>query len=417
MPKRRTEETRTKIVRAFLDLLNERSYREISIASICRRAGLASSTFYLYYRTKKDLFESVLSEVADRLGTIINNLLSDKGPISTVRLGFWIIPLMLKEKDMFIVYRAFRELEFVDVKLAKEFYFKLLRDIKEVIREGKREGLFRSNVDEDIAVTIYLGGLLFLFVHTLFWNDIEFNPLISDEMSTLFLKGLSCPREEGLVKIKELEPLSRVPVPDIGEFFKTEFPGNRRSSYTRLSLLLASLNLFSRRGYYETHISDITREAGVAIGTFYKYYRSKVDILRDLVTGIGRFLRSFLRERVKNLEDRRLVEVEGLRSFLSFVLNYTSIYKIVRESENIDPEISHSYYTAFLKGYMKAMKSPVSRGEIRDVMSSATSLYLMGANHMIGFYTTFLLEGDVNFENIVKNASAILLSGITYFGE
>ncbi|WP_438432829.1 TetR/AcrR family transcriptional regulator [Gorillibacterium sp. sgz500922] len=48
-------------------------------------------------------------------------------------------------------------------------------------------------------------------------------------------------------------------------------------------------DLFSTRGFKETNISDITRKAGVAVGTFYNYFPSKEKL----------FLEIFLEENVK----------------------------------------------------------------------------------------------------------------------
>ncbi len=40
--------------------------------------------------------------------------------------------------------------------------------------------------------------------------------------------------------------------------------------------------LFSRKGFKETNVSDITKEAGMAVGTFYNYYASKEKLFMDI---------------------------------------------------------------------------------------------------------------------------------------
>jgi AcrR family transcriptional regulator len=45
------------------------------------------------------------------------------------------------------------------------------------------------------------------------------------------------------------------------------------------AILDAAYELFSKRGYSETNISDIARSAGVAPANLYVYFRSKLDIL------------------------------------------------------------------------------------------------------------------------------------------
>jgi AcrR family transcriptional regulator len=50
----------------------------------------------------------------------------------------------------------------------------------------------------------------------------------------------------------------------------------------RRQLLDAAAALFSERGYQETRIVDICREAGVAKGLFYWYFESKEEVFRQL---------------------------------------------------------------------------------------------------------------------------------------
>lgn len=59
----RTIRTRTWLKHALLELIREKPYREINIAEITDRAGLARPTFYLHYRSKNDLLLSYLDEL------------------------------------------------------------------------------------------------------------------------------------------------------------------------------------------------------------------------------------------------------------------------------------------------------------------------------------------------------------------
>lgn len=47
----------------------------------------------------------------------------------------------------------------------------------------------------------------------------------------------------------------------------------------RADLLAAAARLFARRGFSEVAIADIAREAGVATGTFYRYFPSKDEVM------------------------------------------------------------------------------------------------------------------------------------------
>lgn len=52
----------------------------------------------------------------------------------------------------------------------------------------------------------------------------------------------------------------------------------------RDSLLDSAFSLFINNGFTKTSISDIVKQAGVAKGTFYLYFRDKYDIRNHLIT-------------------------------------------------------------------------------------------------------------------------------------
>src|SRR5499426_3895378 len=47
-------------------------------------------------------------------------------------------------------------------------------------------------------------------------------------------------------------------------------------------IIEAAVRIFARKGYYHSRVSDIAREAGMAAGTIYLYFKTKDDILVTL---------------------------------------------------------------------------------------------------------------------------------------
>jgi len=74
----------------------------------------------------------------------------------------------------------------------------------------------------------------------------------------------------------------------------------------------AAIRVFARHGYYNSRVSDIAKEAGVASGTIYLYFKTKDDILVTLFREKMAEWVAFLREAITDLPDapaklRRLV--------------------------------------------------------------------------------------------------------------
>lgn len=59
---------------------------------------------------------------------------------------------------------------------------------------------------------------------------------------------------------------------------------DHKKQQKRTSLLESAFSLFINNGFHKTSISDIVRDAGVAKGTFYLYFKDKYDIRNHLIS-------------------------------------------------------------------------------------------------------------------------------------
>jgi AcrR family transcriptional regulator len=141
-------------------------------------------------------------------------------------------------------------------------------------------------------------------------------------------------------------------------------PKTGRGEITRRKILDAAKREIGRRGFAEASVSTITAEAGVAQGTFYIYFRSKEDVMRELVLHMGRMLRHHLTEATAAAKGRIDAERLGLRAFLDFVRRNPDLYKVVEESQFVDEKVYRQYYTEFAKSYRIALAAAEKRGEI-----------------------------------------------------
>ena len=161
-------------------------------------------------------------------------------------------------------------------------------------------------------------------------------------------------------------------------------PATARGEATRQKLLDAAEIEFGAHGFHATSIAGITRRAGVAQGTFYLYFPSKEDALRELVRHMGHELRHALAAATAGAPDRLAVERLGFEAFARFSLHHRNLYRIVMESQFVDEAIYRGYYEALADGYAAALRSAVERGEVRAVDPEAAAWALMGVAHFVG---------------------------------
>lgn len=148
---------------------------------------------------------------------------------------------------------------------------------------------------------------------------------------------------------------------------------------TRQRLMDAAEEIFGTKGYYHTSVGDITNKAGVAQGTFYLYFPSKLEIFRALVEHLSHILRKETEIATREARDRLEAERLGIDAFYNFVDRHRNLYRIVRQAEVVDEEIFKWYYKRMAAGYARRLSQAMERGEIRRMDPELAAWCLMGA--------------------------------------
>ena len=109
-------------------------------------------------------------------------------------------------------------------------------------------------------------------------------------------------------------------------------PAGGKATRTRAAILDAARAEFDRRGFANTTVEHIVERAGVARGSFYTYFESRMDLFRHLTARIDREIRSnvvaFDRARGNDpIENLRISN----RNYLAVVRSNADLYRLVDE--------------------------------------------------------------------------------------
>ena len=63
---------------------------------------------------------------------------------------------------------------------------------------------------------------------------------------------------------------------------KTLTKRQEKAIETKNRIYNAAINLMDRKGFEKITITDISKKAGVSVGAFYHYFKSKNDILAEI---------------------------------------------------------------------------------------------------------------------------------------
>ncbi len=163
-------------------------------------------------------------------------------------------------------------------------------------------------------------------------------------------------------------------------------PATPRGQRTRQKLLDAAEAVFGELGYERASIVEITRAAGVAQGTFYVYFPGKKAVFVELVWELNKKLRRSLRTASEALVDPDRFELErsGALTFLRFVQEHKSLYRIVRQAEFVDEALFREYYRVLSAGYRESLERSMDTGEIRRFDPEALVYMMMGIMDFLG---------------------------------
>ncbi|MFT3841733.1 MAG: TetR/AcrR family transcriptional regulator [Myxococcaceae bacterium] len=189
-------------------------------------------------------------------------------------------------------------------------------------------------------------------------------------------------------------------------------PATIRGKRTRQHLLDAAELVFGERGFEHTSISEITRRAGVALGTFYIYFPHKQAIFTELVDELGERLRETLSEAVRGKGGTRLdKERAGFRAFFVFAGKHRNLYRIVRQAEFVDEAVYHRYYRRLATAYARGLTRAMERNEIGKFDPEVIAYCLMGMADMVGMRFV-IWDSPERLEAVVDEVFELISHGL-----
>ncbi|MHB8106053.1 MAG: TetR/AcrR family transcriptional regulator [Candidatus Cryosericum sp.] len=360
--------TSDRIVSSALNLFFTHGYSQTSVAMIARDVGISNSAFYRHFRSKEGVLFAVLETFSeDFTGALSIEMARAEGLEGKLR-AFYSTILEVVGRDTHL-YRVFTETEFNGYKFVRDFYSRVV-----AIVHGQLSGLVPGEFDLDDVGYYLLGSVYLVAVKKTLWESLFTVDGFCAQLVDFALHGIDARGDAP----EDLVPLSKaVSLPK---------PGARLSKgeRTEKNLLRAAEHIFGERGYWNADIYSIARAAGVAPGTTYLYFESKLELLSRLVVEVNEGLRRHTAQAVRGLADRRIVEVAALESFCNYIREHRDSYRVVREAEFVDKDLGRWYYTRLSDPYTVALERAMVAGEIRPGNPEITALALMGIGHWLG---------------------------------
>ncbi|ODN29715.1 TetR/AcrR family transcriptional regulator [Fervidobacterium thailandense] len=377
-------ETKNRIKLAAVELFSNSNFSSVSISQITKKAELSAGAFYQYYINKEELFREIVEEFFQQLeASIVGDTLSKSG-VSFLEF-------------------CRNNAKLVKVVHLNEYFFEWIRnEFESILRKvSKRFGLTSVG-------------------HFYFWSPLRFVAAFSDLVEAEinneeFVRFVMSGPVDGCVEDVPQKAFDFSPERHVIEIDER-----------REQILANAETLFGTYGYDKTQVYDIVRACGMAVGTFYLYFKNKLEVLHELVRWISKGLRYNVKLAVEKCRDcpRLVQEIAGLYAFVKFFKMHFNMYKIVRESQSIDVAIAREYYGSIYHPYTVALSRAIEEGKLKPKVSelnrerlvSYLALMLMSYGHFIG--ERFLLSGVIDeqdngeLENFLEELFVYICKGL-----
>jgi len=210
---------------------------------------------------------------------------------------------------------------------------------------------------------------------------------------------------EVLGKIAQLQREGSVPQSQLKDAMQPDAPkANKKeppSIDRKKQIMDRAIALFSKNGFENTKLSDITDSLGLGKGTFYLYFKSKKDLLIECITQltsavVERESWEQLRKEPDFIRRQRISLFQFLKAFPTF----NGIHILLATSlQSDDPEIVEKAkgYFKILSGWLrKDLRRAIDDKAVRQVDTRIMSALMLGMAQGLGTLLT------INPENSIK---------------
>jgi AcrR family transcriptional regulator len=185
----RGERTRRRLIESAERIFAELGYHDASIVKITEAAGVAQGTFYLYFESKKQVFDELVLDLNARVRHAMTEA-AEQGTTRAERelLGFGAFFRFTAEHPA--LYRIIRQAEFVSPETLVLHYERLTGGYVSGLRQAMEDGEVAEGDPEVLAWSLMGIGEL-VGMRWILWNgEHEMPEQIFDELARIIVRTL-----------------------------------------------------------------------------------------------------------------------------------------------------------------------------------------------------------------------------------
>jgi AcrR family transcriptional regulator len=166
---RKGVETRQRLLDAAEQVFGDLGYHDASIVKVTEAAGVGQGTFYLYFSSKKQIFDELVRDLNRRVRHAMKQASSEGATrLEAELLGFGAYFAFTSEHPA--LYRIIRQAEFVSPEMLRYHYEKLSEGYVQGLREAMARGE-TGQIDPEVSAWALMAAGEMLGMRWILWGD------------------------------------------------------------------------------------------------------------------------------------------------------------------------------------------------------------------------------------------------------
>lgn len=194
--------------------------------------------------------------------------------------------------------------------------------------------------------------------------------------------------------------------------------GKRKNNEKYYRIIEAATKVFAEKGFYQSKISEIAREAKVADGTIYIYFENKDDILISL-----------FEEQMKAVIDNMVGQISGIddpakrlerfaSTHLDLIENNKDMAEIIQVEVRQSDKFMKEYRNEKFMQYLNIIEDIITEGQERgifkkDVIPKVAKRAFFGALDEVSRFWVLSSRRQYDIRTVAKQISEYFLNGIS----
>jgi AcrR family transcriptional regulator len=180
---RKGVETRQRLLDAAEQVFAELGYHDASIVKVTEAAGVGQGTFYLYFASKKEIFDELVRDLNRRVRHAMKEASSQGGTrLESELLGFGAYFRFTVEHPG--LYGIIRQAEFVSPEMLRYHYDKLSEGYIEALRDAMERGE-TAQLDPEVTAWALMAAGEMIGMRWILWGDGTMPERVEQELARI----------------------------------------------------------------------------------------------------------------------------------------------------------------------------------------------------------------------------------------